>query len=107
MQPLGINIQAGTSFGWGIVALNLTLEFCRGGQVLPVLTLPPGELDLDASGRDLFDKAEKGWDTVLDFNEKFLDQAFIVDFPVLYCGQSIPASHERGHIRRTVLDHRV
>ena len=86
MQPLGINIQAGTSFGWGIVGLNLALEFCRGGRVHPILTLPPGELDLDPSTQLTFDKAEKGWDSILCFNEKFPGQPFIVDFPVLYCG---------------------
>ena len=86
MQPLGINIQVGTRFGWGIVALNLVLEFCRGGRILPVLTLPPGDLDLGDSDWQLFKKAEKGWGPVMEFNEKYPGKAFIVDFPVLYCG---------------------
>ena len=85
-NPLGINIQVGTGFGWGIVALNLVLEFCRSETVYPVLTLPPGDLDLDPTAETLLGKAERGWLSILEFYEKYPDQAYIVDFPVLFCG---------------------
>ena len=86
MDSLGINIQVGSRFGWGIVALNLVLELCREGRIHPILTLPPGELDLDPDTEKLLARAEQGWPSIMEFNEKYPDQSFIVDFPMLYCG---------------------
>ena len=57
MKEIGINIQAGTSFGWGIVGLNLVLEFIRKKQISPILTIPPGELDLPQAEMDLINQA--------------------------------------------------
>lgn len=86
MSEIGINIQAGTSFGWGIVGLNLILQFLRDGNLAPVLTVPPGELDLPPADRTLFNQALDASGMILEFNEKNPGQPFILDIPLLYSG---------------------
>jgi glycosyltransferase involved in cell wall biosynthesis len=86
MKEIGINIQPCSSFGWGIVGLNLLMEFARGQEFLPVLTIPPGELDLSPEDSANFNRVQDASGIIMDFNLRNPGQAFILDIPLIYPG---------------------
>lgn len=47
MQQLGLCLQAGSHFGWGIFTLNVTLQLLRRGRVAPRLLAAPSQVITD------------------------------------------------------------